>query len=313
MKRTMRWAACAALLLAGAGSVSAQNLRLQPVGEVVRTGGERIYSIPSPTLVVELTVQKETVVTGPYARFAQKYFGVIAPLADKENYTIVAAAVRAEDTGRPALRRETAADDRPAPAPADRPRPQEERGALSRLQPDRMSMESQSLESAAQKAAEAIFYMRSRRAELVLGDYAETVYGAGLQTAVERIDRMEREYLELFFGTQRTETYWVTFRVVPDAATTTSVVCRFRPDAGVLPNDDLSGEPVLLECRPQGVAAQAYPTDPKAGKIKGGREYAVPDLTDCRVSYGREVLCNVVEPIYQYGVKTVVAPEDKSF
>ena len=70
---------------------------------------------------------------------------------------------------------------------------------------------------------------------------------------------------------------------------------------------------MLLECRPQGVAARAYPTDPKAGKIKGGREYAVPDLTDCRVSYGREVLCNVVEPIYQYGVKTVVAPEDKSF
>ena len=57
MKRTMRWAACVALLLAGAGSVSAQNLRLQPVGEVVRTGGERIYSIPSTTLVVELTVQ----------------------------------------------------------------------------------------------------------------------------------------------------------------------------------------------------------------------------------------------------------------
>ena len=200
MKRTMKWAACAALLLAGAGSVSAQNLRLQPVGEVVRTGGERIYSIPSTTLVVELMVQKETVVTGPYARFAQKYFGVIAPLADKENYTIVAAAVRAEDTGRPALRRETAADDRPAPAPADRPRPQEERGALSRLQPDRMSMESQSLESAAQKAAEAIFYMRSRRAELVLGDYAETVYGAGLQTAVERIDRMEREYVKVAYA-----------------------------------------------------------------------------------------------------------------
>lgn len=299
----MQLAACAAVLLAG--TASAQNLKLMPVGETVRTGGERVYVIPSTALEVELTVQKETVQTGPYARFAQKYFGVIAPLADKENYTIVDAAVRVADAGRPEARRE--------PAPMERPRSQEVREPISRVQPDRMSMENMSLESAAQKAAEAIYYMRTRRAELVLGDYAETVYGEGLKMAVERIDRMEREYLELFFGTQRTETYKVRFRIVPDAATTTSVVCRFRTDAGVLPTDDLSGDPVLLECRPQGVAARAYPADPKAGKIKGGREYAVPDLTECRVSYGREVLCSVVEPIYQYGVKTVVAPEDRGF
>lgn len=315
MKSLMKWslAACGAALLAGAGTASAQNLKLQPVGETVLAGGERVYNIPSTTLIVELTVQKETVVTGPYARFAQKYFGVIAPLADKENYTIVAAEVRAEDNDRPAPRPEAAPADRPAHHPADGPRPHEDRGAASRVQSDRMSMESQSLESAAQKAAEAIYYMRNRRAELVLGDYAETVYGEGLKTAVERIDRMEREYLELFFGTQHTETYKVRYRIVPDASTPTSVVCRFRPDAGVLPTDDLSGDPVLLECRPQGVAARAYPADPKAAKIKGGRQYAVPDLTECRVSYGRQVLCSAVEPVYQYGVKTVVAPEEKAF
>lgn len=52
-------------------------------------------------------------------------------------------------------------------------------------------------------------------------------------------------------------TYTVRYYVVPDAEGRTFVVCRFRDDRGLLPADDLSGEPVVLECRPQGVAVTA--------------------------------------------------------
>ena len=62
----------AAALAVCTGTAYGQVLDVAPVGDAV----------PQTTVVVDITVARESVVTGPYARFAQKYFGVLAPLAD---------------------------------------------------------------------------------------------------------------------------------------------------------------------------------------------------------------------------------------
>ena len=292
----------AAALAVCTGTAYGQVLDVAPVGDAVMPDGRRVYAMPQTTVVVDITVARESVVTGPYARFAQKYFGVIAPLADKETYTLRSAAVSRYD---PVVTR----DLNPGPIPAPHTEIYADTGSAEefpRVLPDRRSASGSSLENAARDAAQTIFDLRSRRTELITGDYAETVYGAGLATAVERIDRMENEYLELFFGKRSVTTYTVRYYVVPDAEGRTFVVCRFCDDRGLLPADDLSGEPVVLECRPQGVAVTAYPPQRKRTPRSDEAEYAVADMTDCRVMFDRTELGNAVLPVYQYGVRTIL-------
>ncbi len=217
----------AVVLAACAGTAAGQALDMAPVGDVAMPDGRRVYMMPQTTVVVDVTVVCERVVTGPYARFAQKYFGVIAPLADKEVYTLRSATLGCYDPL-------TAPDPVPGALPPSNTAVYgvtEHAEEFPRVLPDRRSATGSSLENAARDAAQAVFDLRNRRADLVMGDYAETVYGAGLATAVERLDRMENEYLELFFGKRIVTTYTVRYRVVPDERSRAFVVCRFREDS----------------------------------------------------------------------------------
>lgn len=58
-------------------------------GVVVGSSNSVVYALPRTTLKVIVVVEKESIRKGPYARYAQKYLGVMAPLADKDIYTIV--------------------------------------------------------------------------------------------------------------------------------------------------------------------------------------------------------------------------------
>ena len=58
-------------------------------GVVVGSSNSVVYALPRTTLKVTVVVEKESIRKGPYARYAQKYLGVMAPLADKDIYTIV--------------------------------------------------------------------------------------------------------------------------------------------------------------------------------------------------------------------------------
>lgn len=292
-------AAVAAFALAGTSF--GQTLSMMPVGEKVMTDGTRAYVVPQTTLAVDLQVRRETVVTGPYARFAQKYFGVIAPLADKDIYTIESATVSCYDTS-----------NAPDTAPGRLPEATVELCPVDggdmefpRVLPDRLSSWVRDAESSADAAAKEIFLLRNRRADLVKGDYTEMAYGAGLHDALEYMEHMEDEYLELFFGKRSITTYTVRYTVVPSEGSNTYVVCRFREDGGLLPADDLSGEPVVIECRPQGVAVSVYPPS-KRGGSKSDTEYAVADMVDCRVMLDRHELGRGTVPVYQYGVRCFV-------
>lgn len=295
--------AIAVMACAGIGSLQGQTLGMSPVGETTLPDGTKAYVMPQTTVVVDITVTRESIKTGPYARFAQKYFGVIAPLADKDTYTLESARINYYDVNNPQSFNPGAL---PSPVTTVYSHTVVE-GDFPRVLPDRRELQSISPDNAAAKAAQAIFDLRKRRAELVTGDYAENVYGAGLQAAIDRMDMMENEYLELFFGKKTEQTYTVRYSVIPSAGAATTVICRFRPESGLLPADDLSGEPVVLECRPQGAAAAAYPPERRRNFKSTDREYAVADMVDCRVLFERRQLGQAVIPIYQYGTRTVVS------
>lgn len=79
-----------ALLLSG--GISAQNpyIALQGANE---TAGGITVAQPRTILAVDVTVECDVTLSGPYARYAQKYLGVRAPLTDKTTWSVTGAQI----------------------------------------------------------------------------------------------------------------------------------------------------------------------------------------------------------------------------
>jgi hypothetical protein len=69
------------MTLLATASVSAQNsIYKAVVGAHKNAAGNIVVSDPSTTLAVDLTIETEQVVVGPYAKYAQKYLETRASL-----------------------------------------------------------------------------------------------------------------------------------------------------------------------------------------------------------------------------------------
>ena len=89
MKTLVSLLCCTALTV---GSASAQSYRVARAGAFEENGRVEV-GIPTSPLAVDLTVEKEVVTVGPYARYAQKFLGVRGALSDKTLYSVKAARV----------------------------------------------------------------------------------------------------------------------------------------------------------------------------------------------------------------------------
>lgn len=272
-------------------SASAQNPYIAPQG-AVNNGSGIVVSEPRTTLAVDVTAQCERIIAGPYARYAQKFLGVRPAITDKVMWNIRSASVSLLDAASlmagelPAAKTEvmshaSAADD------------------FARLQCDKLSASVLSLEDAARDAANALFSLRRHRVELITGEAGENVFGAGLKAALEEIERLEQEYLELFLGKRILSTVTRRYVVNPQADKKQYVVCRFTPTDGLLPESDLSGNMIVLQIEPSGNTASVV--DASNSKERNLLPCRVADPSTCVVSgngqeYGRSVL-----PLFEFG------------
>lgn len=251
-----------------------------------------VVSQPRTVLGVDVTVACERIVSGPYARYAQKFLGVRAPLTDKTSWSLANAAVSLLDA--------RAVLEAPAPAAPER---RVAAYALSdedfaRIQPDKTDMTAPALEEAARAAATTIFSLRRHRLELITGEAGENVFGEGLAAALAEIGRLEQDYLELFLGKRVSTTETRRYVVYPQPDRKQYIVCRFSPADGLLPESDLSGDMVLLRTDPCEAQTAGLEADPKARETVACR-VAAP--TSCTVihagrEYGRAVL-----PVFEFG------------
>lgn len=279
-----------ALLLCGGGAV-AQNPYIALEGASDSDRGI-VVSQPRTVLGVDVTVACERTVSGPYARYAQKFLGVRAPLTDKTAWSLQDAAVSLLD--------ERAVLEAPAPAPpAQRIAAYaESTDEFARIQPDKTDLTVPALEAAARDAATTIFSLRRHRMELITGEAGENVFGQGLAAALAEIGRLEQEYLELFLGKRVLRTETRRYVVYPQPDRKQYIVCRFSPADGLLPESDLSGDMVLLQADPGEAQTAGLEADPKARETVPCR-VAAP--TTCTVihagrEYGRAVL-----PVFEFG------------
>lgn len=281
-----------ALALLLAGGAAAQNPYIALQGATETSEGIRI-SQPRTILAVDVTVECDRTLTGPYARYAQKFLGVRASLADKTTWSITGAQIALLD-GDTYLN---------ASAPAAATTRVQSYAAsdeeFARLQPDKTEMVTLSLEDAARAAAERIFSLRRHRLELITGEAGENVFGEGLNAALAEIDRLEQSYLELFLGKHIVSTSTRRYVVYPQSDKKQYIVCRFSSASGLLPDSDLSGDIVLLQIEPSGApAASGLEAGPKESSVVTCR---VADPSTCTVLSGGREYARAVLPVFEFG------------
>ena len=329
MKRSL----LVALLLVASSLVvdsSAQQVVKKRIGSYVENGNV-VVAEANTTLAVDIVVETEKFVAGPYAKQAQRLLGANAPLVDKVIHRIVKSDVAVAETSSYYASESVEVDNCCEVANIEFPK----------VLPDRLSKTNLTIEHAADRAAEQIYALRTARLELITAELGDGIYGAGLESALREIDRLEKEYLELFFGkrsvTYSHQRYYVTVKpaefekiepaevVEPAEGAVASevekpaekktkktavevvpqpepkmlpakyTVARFNSKDGLLSADDLAGEIIMLVINP---TEMSYPES----DIKGNIFYRYANNADVTLCLGYdEVMAKRVLPIYEFG------------
>lgn len=282
------------LAVLACGAATAQNTPYKAVvGTYIDASGALAVSDPSTSVAVDLIVEKEQTVVGPYARYAQKFLNMRGSLVDKTVYSLKG--VKLAVTGG----EDVIADAVPA-AEVTETSYMGSASEFAKVLPDRMSATAVSEEEAAANAAQAIFSIRKHRMDLITGEAGENVFGAGLKDALAALDAAEQEYLELFFG-KRVVTTSVERVVIPMVEGVQSYsVARISSSAGVVAADAKDGDAVTLEVAPSGRArlSSIVEADPKS---KTAVKVRVADPSTCTVKVGDKILTSAVLPLFEMG------------
>ena len=282
------------LAVLACGAATAQNTPYKAVvGTYIDASGALAVSDPSTSVAVDLIVEKEQTVVGPYARYAQKFLNMRGSLVDKTVYSLKG--VKLAVTGG----EDVIADAVPA-AEVTETSYMGSASEFAKVLPDRMSATAVSEEEAAANAAQAIFSIRKHRMDLITGEAGENVFGAGLKDALAALDAAAQEYLELFFG-KRVVTTSVERVVIPMIEGVQSyAVARISSSAGVIAADAKDGDAVTLEVAPSGRArlSSIVEADPKS---KTAVKVRVADPSTCTVKVGDKVLTSAVLPLFEMG------------
>lgn len=264
---------------AGAMELSAQQLVKKRVGNYIESGNV-VVAEAATTLAVDLVVESENVEVGVYARYAQKYFGQRASLVNKSECRILSADVAVLEEGDYYAK----SVEEVVAAPAAAPIVPINRLSISEMQPD----------EAAREAAQQVYDLRQARLDLVTGELGDGAFGAGLQAALDEIDRLEKAYLELFYGKRCCKVEVVRCVVPVETDKKSYIVARFNAEQGVLAADNLAGEIVMLNIQP---TEMAYPASNEKGKI----EYRYANNSHITLSLAQTPLCTTTLPIYEFG------------
>lgn len=270
----------AAVFVSLAMDASAQQVVKQRIG-TYKESGNVVVSEATTTLVVDLTVECEEFEAGVYARYAQKYFGKRASLVSRMSYALVGGDVAVLD----------------APSYYAAPANIVTESVVTagdKVVVDRLAADELTQEEAAKSAAERIFELRAARQDILLGEYGDGVYGAGLEAALREIERLENEYLKLFYGIRTITTTTHRYTMPVSADTPNNVIARFNSEEGLLAKDNVAGDIVMVSVTP---SEMNYP----ASNPKGTVAYRYANNANVVVSFAQEVLARRVLPIFEFG------------
>ena len=279
--------AIAVFMTLTAVDAQAQHIQKQRVGSYY-DGDNIVFAEARTTLAVDVTVEHEVFVVGPYARYAQRLLGTRASLVGRDEYYIVSSEVMLTDSDHHYESRTMVSAQNEAVVEFGYPLI------------DKLSSVDVELEAAAEAAAKQIYALRRARLDLITGELGDGSFGAGVTSALEEIERLEREYLDLFYGKRSVITSSHRYIVPIEEDKSTYLIARFNREEGLVAEDDLSGDIILVTIRP---SQMNYP----AGDPKGKIAYRYANNANVMLSLGGNPLTERVLPIYECGC-TVLFP-----
>lgn len=160
------------------------------------------------------------------------------------------------------------------------------------------------LDQLAEKAAVRLMELRDGKHLILTGE--TNVYPQN-EAALNEINRLEKEYTELFTGKSVREKQTFRYQLIPKKEMTGNqiVVCRFSETSGPLSSADKNGKPVIVEFVPELKTGGLKVNYTRSGGKPSGTSdklfYRVPDVVNIRISVGNEALNTSRKLIYQFG------------
>lgn len=189
-----------------------------------------------------------------------------------------------------------------------------EGGGYDRVAVRQSQVVEKSTEKKAQEAASMILSLRENRLNIITGNTDATFSGDALRAAVEEIGRLEEEYMRLFTGTVSSSVQAMSFDVVPASGPEEELTMAFRisDSHGLLPPDDITGRPVVMEIVPEdaedfyseqvvGEVEAAKPRAKHEAALRGNIYYRVPAICSVRIVDGQNLIIKSRIPVYQKG------------
>ena len=324
---------------------TSKNDKKKTANELGVVAGGVIYSLPRTGIRITVEVEQEKYFRGPYADYAQKYLGIKGSSAtDYDNWSFTG--VKMETFGEPDPTEVYKASGSVASLLSltesgilaginSEVKTGSEKVYTSDFTPklkvplqvwDDVSMHSflaekdsivqagtkfKSFEEKAAEAAKDILKLRKRKALALAANYDKLPPdGDAYKVMVKELDNIIENYVALFTGKTFKAKYSYTFEVVPQGKGSNAVVAfRFSPSAGVLPENNVSGKPIMLELEPlDGINQKAGQLAiPAAGETHTkGVNYRVPGFANVRLLNGSEVIAQSRFALGQLGSVTTI-------
>lgn len=158
-------------------------------------------------------------------------------------------------------------------------------------------------EQKAAEAADMIVQLREQRLQIVTGDTDATYSGEAMGAAIAELTRLEEEYMTLFVGYSEFQTQKMHFEVLPSAMNEEQMYIAFRlsDTEGLVPADNLSGKPVIMQIVPQEFAQPEVPAEEVKNKKEVLAYYRIPAICVVKLMDGANLLLQSRLPIYQLG------------
>jgi hypothetical protein len=171
--------------------------------------------------------------------------------------------------------------------------------AYNRVSVQQNMVVEKTLEQKAAETAATILDLRRQRLQIVTGDTDATYSGEAMGAAIGELARLEQEYMTLFVGYSEFQTQQMRFDVVPDAGRENQMYIAFRisDKNGLLPSDDMTGRPVVMEIQPQAFEKVKVDKEQKGEFV----HYRIPAVCTVKIKNGADILLQSRVPVYQLG------------
>ncbi len=167
----------------------------------------------------------------------------------------------------------------------------------------RTVVEQKSSSTKAREAADFLLELRTRRFEMLTGEYEVYPDGEAMASSIHKLDQMEASYLSLFTGKTITKMMKRTWFIVPRAGNEASSypLDIFSNVLGFVPEDLMEGKALEVEIEPLGHTQKAGDYFSIASLPGNALIYRLPDVAELKINLGEEALAIHRITIYQSG------------